>query len=351
VSRYFGFATAREGRLALVGAVTLGLGLVVTGCASPQVNDLENFELIAMSRVVPYPAMVELKERAFDVVLTLRDSEALDETVLEDPWRWAREELEGMVEDAGATVVPLSSTRHSRSTKRQAKPVIGIDYVLAVRFDTYIATSSWKPPYRFLWESTDEVAFQPGTCLNRVDVDYRVDVIEEDSDGSIVETFLLRHSAEMKSKDANQACDSDPELPDALFETTMRESISCLRSPIDRLLAPRGHVTAHRYASDLDQHLFQISLGSRQGIERGEAVEVRREQHASRPTGEAWRTERVIARGVVTDRIEEEAAWVAIDPARADEEILAGDVVRPVLREGLILSLSGPDCKKILEIR
>jgi hypothetical protein len=131
----------------------------------------------------------------------------------------------------------------------------------------------------------------------------------------------------------------------------MLESLGCLRSPIDRLLAPRGHVVAHRNSPESDQDLYQISLGRRQGLEFGEAVEILREQHAARPSGEAWRSERVIARGVVTDQIDDESAWVALDGSRTQDVILEGDVIKPVLSEGLLLSLSGPDCSEILEVR
>jgi hypothetical protein len=86
-------------------------------------------------------------------------------------------------------------------------------------------------------------------------------------------------------------------------------------------------------------------------METGNKVDIRREQHASTPTGRAWRTERVIASGVMTDQIAEQHAWVAVDLTKVSEEVLEGDVVRPILREGLLSSLSGPDCSKILEQR
>ena len=44
-------------------------------------------------------------------------------------------------------------------------------------------------------------------------------------------------------------------------------------------------------------------------------------------------------------------AWVAIDPSRATDEILEGDVVRPIENESLLASLSGPNCGSILEVR
>ena len=108
---------------------------------------------------------------------------------------------------------------------------------------------------------------------------------------------------------------------------------------------------AHRKAPEADRHLYQITLGSAQGIEGGDTVEIRREQHTRSQGGEDSRTERVIATGVVTNQVVTESAWVAIDPSKASDAILQGDVVRPVKKTGLLSSLSGPNCKKILEER
>jgi hypothetical protein len=69
------------------------------------------------------------------------------------------------------------------------------------------------------------------------------------------------------------------------------------------------------------------------------------------PSGEETRSERVVATGIVTDQIKSQRAWVAVDPSKAVGEILEGDVVRPVLSEGLLSSLSGPNCSKILDAR
>jgi hypothetical protein len=336
-----------------LGVRIIGLaGLLSTVCcASVQVDDFDQFDSIPMNRVVPFPSELELEDRAFQILLLPVVSESLDATSFGEPWNWVLEELKVMAEEAGASVVPYASAPMPESMNPSSIRLPDVDYLLAIRFDTYSEASSWKPPFQFLWESTDQVAFQPGTCTNRADIEFHIDLIEEGREADVLETFSLRHSIESKSKNVDQTCELVPGQRSALFEAAIMQSLSCLRTPLDRRLAPRGHVVAHRFAKDLDQHLYRISLGSGQGIEVGEAVEVRREQHAAKPSGEFLRKERVIATGVVTDRIEREAAWVAIDPARSEDEILAGDVVRPVLREGLLLSLSAPDCREILEIR
>ena len=176
-------------------------------------------------------------------------------------------------------------------------------------------------------------------------------LIEIGRNDRVAQTYALEHRAERETSHPDESCPFSPAATSMLFEQAMDEALSCLRLPLGRLLAPRGHVTAHRKARESDRHLYRVSLGSAQGLETGAGIEVRRVQHSSTPSGEAARSERVIAEGVVTDRLEAQQAWVALDPAEATEEILDGDVVRPVLYEGLLSSLSGPSCSRILEER
>ncbi|MEM9175163.1 MAG: hypothetical protein AAGC67_08000, partial [Myxococcota bacterium] len=113
----------------------------------------------------------------------------------------------------------------------------------------------------------------------------------------------------------------------------------------------RNVPVGHRKAPGADRHIYRITLGSGQGLEPGDEVEVRREQRSMSPTGEETREERVIAKGAVTDQVRAQQAWVAIDPSKASETILDGDVVRPIFSEGLLSSLTGPDCEEILTER
>jgi hypothetical protein len=325
------------------------------------VSDLEGFDVIAMNRVVPYPTPAELVERGFEVVIVQGNSGDLEAAVVDEPWGWASTRLREMAEAAGAAVLDdivlddgvLDEEGSSAANAKQGAAAWDavVNYVLTIRFEVYEESSSWKPPLQFLWESTDDVAFRPGTCTNRAVVQYRVDVIEADADAGLVESFRLRHGTELETKNVDQTCELDPAVESGLFETAMLDSIGCLRKPIDRLLAPRGHVQAHRRSRESGQDLYLISLGRLQGMQVGESVEIRREQHAVKPSGEVQRTERVIARGVVTDKLDEESAWVALDRTGTQEEILQGDVISPVLRDGLLRSLTGPNCSEILEVR
>jgi hypothetical protein len=333
--------------------------LGVLGCASMQVSDLDAYESIPMNRVVPYPDAKELRERAFEIIVVDRASPGIDDDLLLEPRRWSRRQLEGMAAEAGATLIDRS-LQELRAIRTEgvlseldgnSSVLSGADYALATRFSTYRYTASWTRPFKFLWQSTEKVADKPGSCLHRAEVEFDVQVIEIGSNDRVSKTYAFEHLAERKTRSLDPSCPLAPSAMSVLFETAMDEALSCLQLPIGRLLSPRGHVSAHRKAPEAERHLFRISLGSLQGIEIGDEVEIRREQHATLPGGEHSRSERVIATGFATNQVMTQEAWVEIDLSKGTEEILDGDVVRPVTREGLLSSLSGPNCQSILAER
>jgi hypothetical protein len=216
---------------------------------------------------------------------------------------------------------------------------------------TYQYSSSWKKPFKFVWETPEDVAAKPGTCTHTVEVAFDVEVVALGAREATLKTFALEHKIEQKNKDLDAACTISPVTLSVLYETVIDESVSCLPFPLGGLLAPRGHISSHRKAPEADRHIYQISLGSVQGISPGDRVEVRREQRSMSPGGEQLRSERVIATGQVTDKVMSQMSWVAVDPSKATTEILEGDVVRPVESEGLLASLSGPNCGSMLEVR
>jgi hypothetical protein len=330
------------------------------GCISSSVSDLDAYDKIAMSRVVPYPPKEELRKRAFEIVVVDRPSVGIDEVTLETPHAQVRRALEQIAASAGAAIIDrslqeLSAIRTegvlSELDGREADVVRGADFALATRFSTYRYASTWKKPFKFLWQSEAGVADKPGTCTHLVDVGLDVQVIEIGKNDRVERTFALEHSAEQESKDLDDACTIAPVTLSVLFETALDEALSCLNLPLRAMLSPRGHVMAHRKAPDAERHVYRVSLGSAQGMAQGDTVEIRREQRAMSPSGEETRSERVISLGRVTDQVTAQYSWVAIDPSKAMGGILEGDVVRPIETEGLLASLSGPSCGLILEQR
>jgi hypothetical protein len=348
--------------LALRLSISVGIfGLFMSsfGCASSRVSDLDAYEKIPMNRIVPYPSEKELRKRAFEIVVVDRPSAGFDDQTLEIPRAQVRRGLEKIAAGAGAGVIDRSLQDVS-AIRTEAIPgeidgpaadaVTGADYALATRFSTYRYASTWKKPFQFLWESAEDVAAKTGTCNHTVEVEFEVQVIQIGANDRVEKTFALGHSAEQTTKDLDSACTIPPATLNMLYETAIDEALGCLDLPLGRLLSPRGHISAHRKAPAAERHIFRVSLGSKQGIQQGDTVEIRREQRTMSPSGEGLRTERVISLGRVTDQITPQASWVAIDLSKVPGEILEGDVVRPVEKESLLASLSGPNCESILEV-
>ena len=330
------------------------------GCVSSRVSDLDAYDKIPMSKVIPYPPKEELRKRAFEIVVVDRPAAGIADQVLESARAQVRRGLEGIAADAGATVIDrslqdLSAIRTegvlSELDGHAADAITGADFALATRFSTHRYSSTWAKPFKFLWQSEDDVADKQGTCNHMVEVELDVQVIEIGTNDRVEKTYALKHGAEQNNKDLDPACTIAPVTLSVLFETALDDALTCLATPLNKLLAPRGHVSGHRKAPEADRHIYRISLGSAQGIAAGDAVEVRREQRATSPSGEVSRSERVLTLGRVTDQVTAQEAWIVVDPAKATGEILDGDVVRPIETESLLASLSGPNCGSILEER
>ena len=343
------------GATALLAAVT-GLG----GCATGRVSNIDAYDDVPMNKVVPYPAAEEMRKRAYELIVIDRPAVGIDATTLVKPRAQVRRGLEMLAAEAGASVIDrsLSELGELRTEGvlgelegRETEDVTGADFALATRFSKYQYSAEWKKPFKLLWQSEADVAGNPGTCIHRAAVEVDIQLIEVGSNDKITKTYALEHSAESKNKDLDPACTIAPVTLGVLFETAIDEALSCLSIPLGSQLLPRGHLTGHRKAPGAERHIYRISLGSAQGIQPGDDIEVRREQRSTSPTGEETREERVIAKGVVSDHVRAQQSWVAVDPTKATDALLDGDVVRPFLSDGLLASLSGPDCDSILTER
>ncbi|MFK7897711.1 MAG: hypothetical protein AB8G23_17885 [Myxococcota bacterium] len=344
-----------------IAALFFALCLVLSaGCASRPVRDLDAYDDVAMSRVVPYPEAEEMRKRAYEIVVVDREAIGIDEVILEKPRAKVRRALEGIASESGAAVIDrsLQSVRGIRDEGvlselegNDAEHLSGADYALATRFSTYRYVGNWKPPFKFLWQSREDVASKPGTCTHRVEIEIDVQVVEIGRNGRVSRTYALEHGVEESNPDLDEACTLAPVTLDVMFEKALDEALSCLEMPLGTLLSPRGHITAHRQKRDGEGDIFRISIGAVHGVAPGDPIEIRREQRSMSPLGEEARLERVIAKGVVTDQVQGQRSWVAVDLSKAAEEILDGDVARPVLSEGLLSSLSGPKCGEILRER
>ncbi|MCR9097110.1 MAG: hypothetical protein NXI30_23050 [bacterium] len=344
----------------IAGGLAVAVVATSVGCATGRVSNVDAYDDVPMNRVVPYPSQEELRKRAFELVIVDRPAVGIEEGLLDRPRAQVRRALEGVAADAGATVIDRSlSELGALRTEgvlgelegRETEEVTGADYALATRFSKYQYAASWKKPFKLPWQSDEEVASKPGTCEHTAAVELDIQMIEVGSNDTVARTFALEHQAQQETKDLDPACALPPVTLSVLFEKALDEALSCLDLPLGAALAPRGHLTGHRKAPGADRHIYRITLGSGQGIEPGDGIEVRREQRSMSPTGAETREERVIATGEVTDQVRPQQSWVAIDPSKASDSILDGDLVRPVFSEGLLSRMTGPDCDEILTER
>lgn len=326
-----------------------GLLLLATGCLSTGPGANAEFEEIPMNRVVPYPSDQALAERALVVRLEERAADTAHPARLEALRAQLREALERLAAGVGATVVDETATDDWGVPVGDGAS--DPHYALGVRFTGDRFESTWRKPFRLLWQTEEDLAGKPGTCTHVAHLAVELELESLHPPRGLERTYRLEHTAEQSTKDLDPSCTLPPVTRALLFETALEEALGCLDLPLGEALAPRGHVTAHRKLRGSERHVYRISLGTNQGLVRGDEVEIRREQRAQTPSGGELRTERVIAIGEVTDRIEAEHAWVAVDPGKAMDVLLDGDVVRPVFEESLLGSLTGPDCDSILQVR
>ncbi|MAG30911.1 MAG: hypothetical protein CL908_08485 [Deltaproteobacteria bacterium] len=345
---------------ARVAAALIGVLVGGFGCASLRVADLDAFETIPMDRILPYPTKEEMRKRSYEVVVVDRPADSIDRATLDKPRAQVRRRLERLAAQAGAVVIAPSRRDGNEARTEgdlegleegEGEDALGADYALAARFATLGHDSVWAKPSRFPWQSVEDVSQKPGICTHSVQVSLEVQVFEAGQGDHAIRTYALDHSGQQKNKDLDPACAIAPVTLEVLFENTLDQALSCIEGPLGAMLLPRGHVVGHRRALEAERHIYRVTLGAAHGIEFGDEVEIRREQRATSPSGEPMRSEWVIARGVVSDQVESKASWIALDPAKAESTILDGDVVRPRQKSGLLTSLSGPNCSRILEER
>lgn len=341
-------------------SVGLALAAFGSGCAKPDVSDLAAYEIVPMGKTVPQPSEEERSKRVFEVAVVDRPSEGLDEERLRKPRTQVRHGLEKIAASHGAAVIePSEPGDEALRTDLSTSPFPGLevetiragDYSISARFSNHHHAAKWTKPAKLPWQSDEEVAKKPGTCTHTAEIAFDVVVAEKAWEDVVRRTYLLNHRASQENKDLDQACTISPVTVDTLFETAIEEALACLEIPLGSRISPRGHVLAHRKAKEGETHIYQVSLGTEQGVDPEEPLEIRRVEYSRDADGAEVRTETVIATGIATHQITAQDTWVAIALDDVKKEILEGDVVKRVFSRGLLNDLTGPDCKKIVAER
>lgn len=114
---------------------------------------------------------------------------------------------------------------------------------------------------------------------------------------------------------------------DNLVRKAGEEAIEDIAVDVKNFFARRGFILERR--SYENKSIFKINLGSTDGIEQGDKFEITGQYEVENPlTGKTEVERRVIAEGVVSDKIDPKTAWVIIDDKKALENIRIGDSVK-----------------------
>lgn len=352
-----GAGPAARGPAFVLAALT---ALLASGCAKPTVSDLDAYQVVPMDRVVPYPTDEELAKRVLEVAVVDRPADGLDEASLLASRARLRTGLEKIVAFYGAAVVSRSQpgfegvrTDRPGMTFDGLLPelVTGGDHAVSARFTTHRHQAIYSKPRKLPWQSEADVAEKPGTCTHSAEIEFDVQLVEKTWEDLLQRTYVLTHQVKQENKDLDQACTIAPVTVATLFETAIAEALGCLELPLGTRLSPRGHVLAHRKSREGESHIYQITLGEKQGVDPGEPIEIRRVERSQNVEGREVHTEKVIATGVATDQITAQQSWIAVNPDDVRAPIREGDVVRRHFQKDLIENLTGPSCKKILTER
>lgn len=108
---------------------------------------------------------------------------------------------------------------------------------------------------------------------------------------------------------------------------------------IENFFAQKGYILEKRVRND--KAIFKISIGSADGVKQGDALEVSSKFEDQNPLTEKTEIEqRLIATGVVADKIYPNSAWIIIDDKKKAESIRLGDIVQIKYKKNYFHSVS-----------
>jgi hypothetical protein len=114
---------------------------------------------------------------------------------------------------------------------------------------------------------------------------------------------------------------------DNLVRKTGITAIEDAQVDLQNAFSKRGYILEKRIYDK--KSIFKISLGSADGIGQGDKFEVSGQYESENPiTNEVETETRIIASGVVSDRVDPKSSFVIIDDPKKSELIRLGDMVR-----------------------
>ena len=115
---------------------------------------------------------------------------------------------------------------------------------------------------------------------------------------------------------------------DGLIRRAGAEAIDSISYKIRNFFAKRGYILEKRILGK-KKAIFKISLGSSDGIKKGDKFEIIGKYENENPiTGKSEIEKRVITTGKVSDRIDPNSSWIIIDDKKRVNSIRLGDIIK-----------------------
>ncbi len=114
---------------------------------------------------------------------------------------------------------------------------------------------------------------------------------------------------------------------DSLVRKAGEDGIQDIEVDIKNFLAKKGYILEKRVFEN--KTIFKITLGSLDGIKHGDKFEITGQYENENPITNVMEIEkRIIATGVVTDKIDPKTCWVVLDDVKKVDSVRLGDAVK-----------------------
>lgn len=141
----------------------------------------------------------------------------------------------------------------------------------------------------------------------------------------ILKTIAFSDSAKRSEDSNNRGNNHYPPDVGGMLNQAGRSAIHATRHDFKNYLAPKGYVMQQR--SDGDKKIVQVNIGKADGLETGNEVEIYTVQSSTNPFTQEEEIEDIkIAKGLISDQIEEHRAWIILK--EQSREIKLGDYIK-----------------------
>lgn len=160
---------------------------------------------------------------------------------------------------------------------------------------------------------------------------------------AVVKSFTFNGKA-YKSENANSK-QGAKKRDDFLVKEAAKRALNKIDVDIKNFFAKKGYILEKRVLKK--KVIFKISLGSNDGIKRGDRLIIYSKKTEKNPiTGKSEMIESVISEGRVSDKINNESAWIVVKDKKKGNRIRVGDVVKIKYKKNVFKSIVTSDMTK-----